>query len=284
MEKQTAISELKPRHIKVGNINIGNDLPFVLIAGPDSMESYNRTNAIVSKIKKYTDELGIPWIMKACFDKSQRTSYGSFRGLGFKKAAPLYKRFKKELGVSVTADFSTVEEARQMRGIIDLYQVQSFFSRITDVLVAAGKYGPAVNIKKGQFMSPQDIVGAIGKVVSTGNHNIILTERGYMFGYRNVITDMRSLEIMKRTGYPVCLDVSHTCQLPSAANGASGGEREFSFPLARAGVGVGVAAIFMEVYDKPEIAPVDGLHSFLLSELPDALRILKKLDRVIKGC
>ncbi len=273
----------KQVHVRVGNVTFGNDLPFVLIAGPDSLESYDRTNAIVSKIAKYTKELGIPWVMKACFDKSQRTSIGSFRGLGLKKATPLYRRFKKQYGVPVTADFSTVEEAKAMGPIVDLFQVQSFLTRITDILVAAGKYGKAVNIKKGQFMAPHDIEGAIGKVTSTGNKNIILTERGYMFGYRNVIADMRSLEIMKRTGYPVCLDVSHTCQLPSAAHGASGGEREFSFPLARAGVAVGVAAIFMEVYDKPKIAPVDGPHSFLLSELYDALKLMKELDRVVKG-
>lgn len=283
MEKQTAINELKPRHIKIGNINVGNDLPFVLIAGPDSLESYERTNAIIPKIKKYCQELGIPWIMKACFDKSQRTSFGSFRGVGLKKGLALYRRFKKELNVPVTTDFSTVQEAKAMSSVVDLFQVQSYLSRITDILVAAGKYGKAVNIKKGQFMSPHDITGAISKVESTGNKNIILTERGYVFGYRNVIADMRSLEIMKQTGYPVCFDASHTVQLPSAKGRASGGEREFSFPLARAACGVGVAAIFLEVYDKPSIAPVDGPQSMLLSELPGVLRVLKEIDRVVKS-
>lgn len=273
----------KQIHVKVGNITLGNDLPFVLIAGPDSLESYERTNAIVSKIKKYCKELGIPWIMKACFDKSQRTSFGSFRGIGLKRGLALYRRFKKELKVPITTDFSTVEEAKAMSSVVDLFQVQHYLSRITDILIAAGKYGKAVNIKKGNFMSPYDITGAIGKVESAGNKNIILTERGNIFGYRNVVADMRSLEIMKRTGYPVCFDASHTVQIPSGKAGASGGEREFSFPLARAAVAVGVAAIFLEVYDKPSIAPVDGPQSMLLSELPKALRVLKAIYRVVKG-
>ena len=196
---------------------------------------------------------------------------------------PLFRRFKKELKVSITTDFSTIEEAKEMSSVIDLYQVQHYLSRITDILVAAGKYGKAVNIKKGNFMSPYDITGAIGKVESTGNKNIILTERGNIFGYRNVVADMRSIEIMKRTGYPVCFDVSHTVQIPSGKAGASGGEREFSFPLARAACAVGVAAIFIEVYDKPSIAPVDGPQSMLLSELPKALGVLKEIDRVVKG-
>lgn len=269
--------------MKIGNVTVGNDLPLVLIAGPDSVESYQRTKAIVSKIHKYTKELGIPWIMKACFDKSQRTSINNWRGLGLEKALPIYQRFKQEYGMPITSDFSTVEEAKQMSKVVDLLQIQARLYRQTDILVAAGQYGRAVNLKRGHGESPKSLPGALGKITSTGNKNIIITERGSVFGHDDIVVDMRLLEAHKSYGYPVCLDVSHTCQKPSAENGKSGGERQWSFPLAKAGVAIGVAAIFMEVYDKPERAPVDGPHSFLLNELYEALKTLKALDRVIKG-
>ncbi len=270
-------------HIKIGNITLGNDLPFVLIAGPDSLESYERTNSIVSKINKYTKELGIPWIMKACFDKSQRTSIDGWRGLGLDKALPVYRRLKKEYGVPITSDFSTTEEAKKMSKVVDLLQVQARLYRQTDILVAAGRYGKSVNLKRSHGESPKGLPGAIGKITSTGNKNIVITERGSVFGHDDIVVDMRLLEAHKNLGYPICLDVSHTCQKPSADNGVSGGERKFSLPLAKAGVAVGVAAIFMEVYDKPELAPVDGPHSFLLSELFEALKLLKKIDQTVKG-
>jgi len=277
------MKENKNLHVRIGDIVVGNDLPFVLIAGPDSLESYKRTDAIVSKINNYTKELGIPWIMKACFDKSQRTSIEGWRGVGLNKALPLYRRFKKKYNTPVTADFSTVEEAKQMSKVVDLLQVQARLYRQTDILVAAGRYGQAVNLKRSHGESPKSLPGAIGKITSSGNKNIIITERGSVFGHDDIIVDMRLLEAHKDYGYPVCLDVSHTCQKPSADHGKSGGERRWSFPLARAGIAVGIAAIFMEIYDKPEQAPVDGPHSFLISELYDALKILKKIDQTIKG-
>ncbi len=281
----------KPVHVRVGNVTFGNDLPFVLIAGPDSLESWERTDAIVSRIRASTEALGIPWVMKACFDKSQRTSVHNWRGMGdasltavqrLENALPLYRRFKEAYGMPVTADFSTVEEAALMSEDIDLYQVQARLYRMTDILVAAGMYGRAVNIKRGHGESPHSLEGAIGKVASSGNRNIIVTERGSVFGHDGIIVDMRLLEEYKQYGYPVCLDVSHPCQKPSSEGGKSGGDRSGSPPLARAGVAVGVAAIFMEVYDEPGLAPVDGPHSMLLDDLHEHLAMLKDIDRIVK--
>ncbi len=281
-----------PRHVKVGDITINgnNREPFVLIAGPDSLEEYDRTNAILGPIYDVTQKLGIPWIIKMCYDKSQRTSKDNWRGNGdpsltpiqrLENAIPLYDRFKRQYGAPITADFSTVEEAKLMGGIVDLLQVQARLFRMTDILVAAGQYGLAVNIKRGHGESTKALPGAIGKVASTGNHNIIVTERGTAVG-EQIYVDMPLLEEYKAYGYPVCLDVSHPCQLPSADHGKSGGQRERSFPLARAGIGIGIAALFMEVYDQPEIAPVDGPHSMLLSDLPRVLKKLSTIDRAVK--
>lgn len=286
----------KPVHVRVGNVTFGNDLPFVLIAGPDSLEDFERTDAIVSKISQYTRELGIPWVMKACFDKSQRTSRKNWRGNGeislssverLENALPLYRRFKEKYDVPVTTDFLKEEEAELMGEDIDLFQIQARAMRFTDVLVAAGTHGRAVNIKRGHGESPDALPGAIGKVESAMDdlgkpRNILVTERGDKFGRDGIVVDMTLIPEYRRYGYPVCLDVSHPCQHPSSEGGKSGGDRTKSPPLALAGVAVGVAAIFMEVYDKPEIAPVDGPHSLLLSDLRDLLKTLKEIDRIVK--
>ncbi|WKZ29087.1 MAG: 3-deoxy-8-phosphooctulonate synthase [Patescibacteria group bacterium] len=281
-----------PIHVKVGNVTFGNDLPFVLIAGPDSLESFERTDAIVSRIYEYTQSLGISWVMKSCYDKSQRTSIGNWRGAGdpsltamerLENALPLYRRFKEKYGVPVTTDYATVEEAARMSEDVDLYQVQARLYRMTDILVAAGRYGRAVNIKRGHGESPDSLPGAIGKVTSTGNTNVIVTERGDKYGRDGIVVDMRLLDVYKQYGYPVCLDVSHPCQQPSIAGGKSGGDRRGSRPLALAGAAIGVAAIFMEVHDDPDNAPVDGPHSMRLDDLYPLLKELKAHDRIAKG-
>lgn len=268
--------------MRVGKIPFANNLPLVLIAGPDSLESWERTFPIVSRIKKVCDDVGVQYILKASYDKANRTSINSFRGVGLVAGLELLKKFREKLGVPVTTDVHTSEEAREAGEVVDLIQIPALLSRQTDLIIAAAKTGKPVNIKKGQFMAPQDLHGPIGKAESTGSKKILLTERGYSFGYHNLVVDMRGLEIMKETGYPVIFDASHSVQLPSGSGGTSAGERQFIFPLARAAVAVGVAGIFFEIYDDPKRAPVDGPNSLLLKDLPSVLKKLKEIDRVVK--
>lgn len=276
MKKEKQVS------VKVGNVSLGNELPFVLIAGPDSLESLERTFPIVKKIKETCDRAKVPYILKASYDKANRTSGKSFRGVGLREGLRLLSIFREKLHVPVTTDVHSPEEAKEAGKVVDLIQIPALLSRQTDLIIAAAKTGKPVNIKKGQFMAPHDIASPLGKALATGNKKILLTERGYMFGYNNLVADMRSLEIMKETGYPVIFDASHSVQLPSAGGSVSGGESNFIFPLARAAVAVGVAGIFMEIYDDPKKAPVDGPNSFLLKDLPHVLKKLKEIDKVVK--
>jgi 2-dehydro-3-deoxyphosphooctonate aldolase (KDO 8-P synthase) len=272
----------KNNKVRVGKITVANDLPFVLIAGPDSLESWERTFPIVSKIKKMCDHAGVPYILKASYDKANRTSTGSFRGVGITEGLKLLARFREKLGVPITTDVHTPEEAKEAGKVVDLIQIPALLSRQTDLIIAAAQTGKPVNIKKGQFMAPHDMHGPIGKAESAGNKNILLTERGFSFGYHNLIVDMRGLEIMKETGYPVIFDAAHSVQLPSGGRETSAGERQFIFPLARAAAAVGVAGIFFEIYDDPALAPVDGPNSLLLKDLPEVLKKLKEIDKVVK--
>lgn len=274
---------MKSIHVNIGKVTFGNDLPFVFIGGPDSLESYRKANFFASSIKNICNELSIPFVFKASFDKANRTFFGSFRGVGIVKGMKILKKLKQDLNILVTTDIHLPEHARQVIGAVDLIQIPALLSRQTDMIVAAARTGKAINVKKGQFMSPYDIEGVISKVEATKNKNLLLTERGYMFGYQNLVSDMRSIEIMKNTGYPVVFDASHSVQLPSSMGKASGGERKFIFPLAKAAVAVGVAGIFMEVYDNPKKAPVDGPNSFLLKDLKKALKMLVAIDKVVKN-
>ncbi len=286
-----------PIHVQVGNVTFGNDLPLALIIGSDSLESMENAMYTADQLVRICGKLGISFVYKGCFDKSQRTSVDNWRGMGWlgrgdsseltslqrlEQALPIYQRIKDTFGVPVTTDFSKIEEAKMMSGIVDLYQIQARLYRITDDLVAASSYGPAVNIKRGQGEPPAGVKSAIGKVESTGNRNILLTERGSSFGHEDIVVDPRLLWQHHQYGYPVVLDASHPCQRPSAAGGKSGGDRTLSPPLARAGVGVGVAGIFMEVHRDPDNAPVDGPHSIRLDDLEKILLSLKELDEVTK--
>lgn len=237
----------KPARVNIGKVMIGNDLPFVFIGGPDSLENYRKARFFASQIKKICEGLSIPFIFKASFDKANRTSFGSFRGVGLKEGMGIFKKLKKELGIPITSDIHLPEQAQTASKTIDLIQIPALLSRQTDLIVAAARTGKAINVKKGQFMSPYDAGGIISKVESAGNKNLLLTERGYMFGYQNLVSDMRSLEIMKTHGYPVVFDASHSVQLPSLLGKASGGERQFILPLAKAAIAVGVAGLFMEL-------------------------------------
>lgn len=271
----------KQQSIAVGDVHLGNKLPLVLIAGPDSLESYERTFPIVAEIARITKKLGIPYILKASYDKANRTSVHSFRGVGIVEGLTLLARFKQELGVPVTTDVHTPEEATRAGKVVDLIQVPALLSRQTDLLIAAGKTGRPVNVKKGQFMAPHDIQNVIEKVRSTGNTQVSVTERGFSFGYGNLVADMRSLEIMKRTGAPVIFDAAHSVQYPSGDGDSSGGDRSFIQPLARAATAVGIAGLFLEVYDTPDTAPVDGKNSLPLAELESLLSTLIAIDTAV---
>jgi len=273
----------KPSHsVKVGPYIINNEKPFILIAGPDSLESLNKALFFASEIKKITQKVGVGFIFKASYDKANRTSFGTFRGLGLEKGLEILSQVREKIQIPVTTDIHSVDEAKIVGRVVDLVQVPALLSRQTDIIINASRYAKAINIKKGQFMSPYDIGGVLSKIKSVGQKNVLLTERGYVFGYQNLVADMRSIEIMKKTGHPVIFDASHSVQLPSANNSVSGGEREFIFPLARAAVAVGVAGIFLEIYDNFKKAPVDGSNALGLKDLPVILSTLKKIDTISK--
>lgn len=259
-----------------------NRRPFVLIAGPDSIESEGHAIFMAKNIKEICDKLGVPYIFKASYDKANRTSIKSFRGVGLKAGLEILAKVKKLAGVSVTTDIHSVEEAKAASRVVDLIQIPALLSRQTDLVLAAASTGRPVNIKKGQFVAPHDAGHIIAKATSAGNQKVLITERGYMFGYNNVVADMRSLEIMKQTGFPIIFDASHTVQYPSGRGGVSGGDKSFIPVLARAAVAVGIAGIFVEIHDDPKRARVDGPNSFKLAGLPKLLETLKKIDGIVK--
>ena len=269
--------------ITLGDFTIANDAPMVFIGGPDSLESLEHAMRMATAIKGVCAKLGIPYVFKASFDKANRTSAKSFRGVGLEKGIEILAAIRKELGVPVTTDFHTAEQAEKVGPAVDILQVPALLSRQTDLIQAAARHAKIVNIKKGQFIAPRDMGKVIEKAVVAGNPNVMATERGYMFGYNDVVADMRSLHLMKKTGHPVIFDAAHTAQTPSASGDTSGGDRTLMPPLARAAVAVGVAGVFMEVHDDPDNAPVDGQSSLDLKDLEAALATLQAIDRVVKG-
>jgi len=268
------------REVIIGNITIGRK-PFVFIGGPCVIEGREITLETAGRLRAITTELNVPFIFKSSYDKANRTSVNSYRGLGMKKGLEILAEVKETLGLPVLTDVHTVEEAEAAARVVDVLQVPALLSRQTDLLVACGKTGIPVNIKKGQFLSPYDMEHAVAKVESTGNRQIIITERGTSFGYNTLVNDFRSIPIMGRFGYPVVFDATHSVQKPSAGNACSSGEKEFVFPLARAAVAVGVDGIFMEVHIDPSKALCDGENSISLAALPDMLRTLKKIEEAL---
>jgi 2-dehydro-3-deoxyphosphooctonate aldolase (KDO 8-P synthase) len=268
------------KQVNVGNIKIGQK-PFVFIGGPCVIEGRDITLTMAEKLLKITEDLHVPFIFKSSYDKANRTSIGNFRGLGMEKGLEILSEVKEMFGIPVLTDVHNVEEAVIAARVVDVLQVPALLSRQTDLLVACGKTGKPVNIKKGQFLSPYDIQYAIGKVESTGNSQILITERGTSFGYNTLINDFRSIPIMKGFGYPVIFDATHSIQKPGAASGRSGGEREFIFPLARAAIAVGIDGIFMEAHIDPSKALCDGENSVALDDLPVILKTLKNIEEVL---
>ena len=276
------IQEVVTNIVHVGSIPCGGNLPFILIAGPCVIEGRDSALYHAEALRVLTDRLGVPFIYKSSYDKANRTSAESFRGLGMDEGLAILAETKRQYGVPTLTDVHSPEEARAAADAVDVLQIPAFLCRQTDLLLAAGKSGRVVNIKKGQFLAPWDMGHVAAKVASTGNRRILLTERGASFGYNNLVSDFRSLPIMATTGYPVVYDATHSVQLPGGQGNTSGGQREFIAPLARAAVAVGVNGIFMEVHRDPERALSDSATVFPLAQLETLLRTLQQLDAIAK--
>ena len=270
------------REIVIGRVRIGGTNPLVLIAGPCVIESESATLETAERLKKITADLGVPFIFKSSYDKANRSSVRSYRGPGLREGLKVLARLKHELDLPLLSDIHRFEEIAPAAEVLDVIQIPAFLSRQTDLLVEVAKTGRVVNIKKGQFLAPWDIKNAIEKAESTGNRNILITERGVSFGYNNLIVDFRSLPMMRGLGYPVVFDATHSVQLPGGAGTASSGDRQYVAHLTRAAVAVGVDALFMEVHACPDKALCDGPNMLSLDELPDLLRQAQEIDRIVK--
>jgi 2-dehydro-3-deoxyphosphooctonate aldolase (KDO 8-P synthase) len=269
-----------PKEVKVGGHPVDGK-PFTFIGGPCVIETRDVTLAAAEKLAAITLRLHIPFIFKSSYDKANRTSIEGYRGPGIEEGLKILKEVKDYFGVPVLTDVHSPREAALAADVVDVIQVPALLSRQTDLLTACGKTGRVVNIKKGQFLAPEDMVYALRKVESTGNAQILVTERGTSFGYHNLVNDFRSLPIMREFGYPVIFDATHSVQLPGGAGASSAGRREFVFPLARAAVAVGVEGIFMEVHEDPAHALCDGENSVRLDDLAGILEILKRIGEAL---
>jgi 2-dehydro-3-deoxyphosphooctonate aldolase (KDO 8-P synthase) len=271
--------------INLHNFSIGKGQPLTVIAGPCQIESLEHAQMIASTVKEITSRLGMNFIYKSSFDKANRSSISTKRGVGMEKGLQILGKIKRDFSVPVLTDVheSYQPELAAMAGI-DVLQIPAFLCRQTDLLIAAGETGKTINVKKGQFLAPQDMKNVADKIASTGNKNIMLCERGYSHGYNNLVVDMRSLPIMERTGYPVVFDCTHSVQQPGGMGTSSGGDRTMVPYLARAAVATGsVSAVFIETHESPDTAPSDGPNMIPLSELEDLLKSLKNIYEVVNG-
>ena len=270
------------RTIQINNLKIANNLPFTLIAGPCQVESRDHTLMMAESIKKITDKLNINLIYKSSFDKANRTSIEGKRGLGLENTLPIFEEVKKTFNCPVLTDIHNEQNCKDVANYVDIIQVPAFLCRQTDLLKAAAETNKIINVKKGQFLAPWDVANIVKKLDAFGNEKILLTERGVSFGYNTLVSDMRSLPIMAKTGCPVVFDATHSVQQPGGQGGASGGQREFVETLATAATAVGVAALFMEVHQDPDNAPSDGPCMVRLDNLEKLLTKLKKMDDIAK--
>jgi 2-dehydro-3-deoxyphosphooctonate aldolase (KDO 8-P synthase) len=270
------------REIALGSLRLGGGNPLFLIAGPCVIENEKHARMIAEKVAKIAAVAGVPYIFKASYDKANRSSVKAFRGPGLKEGLRILAKIKSELKLPILTDIHNASQAEAAAEVCDVLQIPAFLSRQTDLLIAAGKTGRIINIKKAQFLSPWDMGNVAEKVASTGNTKIILTERGASFGYQNLVVDMRSFPVLQKTGYPVVYDVTHSVQLPGGQGHASGGQPEFIEPLARAGVAAGVDGIFLETHDNPAAALSDGANALPLSQLPTLLAKLKELGAIVR--
>jgi 2-dehydro-3-deoxyphosphooctonate aldolase (KDO 8-P synthase) len=271
------------RSVHLNGVEFSNSGPLVLIAGPCVIEDSAFTVRLARRLSQLARRRHVPFVFKASYDKANRSSINSYRGPGLRKGLDILRRVKDEVRCSVLTDVHWKEDVAEVASVVDILQVPAFLSRQTDLLLACADSGCIVNVKKGQFLSPWDMEHVVRKLESAGTRKILLTERGATFGYNNLVVDMRSLAVMKEFGYPVIYDATHSVQLPGAQNGASGGQREFVVPLARAAVALGVAGLFCEVHPKPEAALSDGPNSLAMSDLPEFIRTAQILDKVAKS-
>ncbi|QHD69248.1 3-deoxy-8-phosphooctulonate synthase [Sphingobium yanoikuyae] len=273
----------EPKHVKVGPVSFGNDLPFVLISGPCQIESRDHALFMADALAKAAADAGVPFIFKSSFDKANRTSVSGKRGVGIDAGLAILAEVKATLGCPVLTDIHGPEQVEAAAQAVDILQIPAFLCRQTDLLIAAGKTGAVINVKKGQFLAPWDMAAVAQKVASTGNERILLTERGASFGYNTLVSDMRALPVMAETGYPVVFDATHSVQQPGGLGSASGGQRDYAPLLARSAVAAGVAAIFAEAHEDPDNAPSDGPVMLKLDWVGPMLKQLKAIDRVVKG-
>ena len=269
--------------VRIGAVAFGNRLPLALIAGPCQLESRAHAFDIAGRLKEITGELGIGFVYKTSFDKANRTSLKVKRGLGLDKALAIFADLRRELGVPILTDVHEREQCAAVAEAVDVLQIPAFLSRQTNLLVAAAETGKPVNVKKGQFLAPWDMQNVVAKLTGAGNRNVLVTERGVSFGYNTLVSDMRALPILARTGAPVIFDATHSVQQPGGQGTSSGGQREFVPVLARAAVAVGVAGVFIETHQDPDHAPSDGPNMIPLKDLEGLLRTLCEFDRVAKS-
>ena len=274
---------MKNNKINCNDIVFSNDVDFCLISGPCQIESENHALDIAGKLKEITIKNNVKFVFKSSFDKANRTSINSKRGLGLEKSLKIFEKIKKEFNLNILTDVHTSEQCSLVAKYVDIIQIPAFLCRQTDLLVSAAKTNKVINIKKGQFLAPWDITNVINKVTESGNKNILLTERGTSFGYNSLVADMRSLPIMKKTGFPVIFDATHSVQLPGGKGGSSDGQREFINPLSKAAISIGIAGIFIETHEDPDNAPSDGPNMLHLKNLEKLIVQLSKIDSLIKS-
>jgi 2-dehydro-3-deoxyphosphooctonate aldolase (KDO 8-P synthase) len=277
-----ALAMTVPRTVTVGEIAIANDRPLTLIAGPCQMQSRDHALETAQALDEMTRALGMPLIYKTSFDKANRTSVSAARGIGLAKSLDIFAEIKQRFGCPVLTDVHDASQCAPVAEIVDVLQIPAFLCRQTDLLLAAGETGRAINVKKGQFLAPWDMANVAKKVMSTGNDKVLLTERGASFGYNTLVSDMRALPILAETGCPVVFDATHSVQRPGGHGTSSGGERRFVPVLARAAIAIGVAAVFIETHEDPDNAPSDGPNMVPLSELPALLSTLRDFDALAK--
>jgi len=268
--------------VDIGNIKISNELPLLLIAGPCVIESKTLAEEVAGTLKEITDRLSVPFIYKSSFDKANRTSLKSYRGPGIDEGLKILDGVKKNIGIPILTDIHEDSPLEEVASIVDVLQTPAFLCRQTNFILNVVAQNKPVNIKKGQFLSPWEMKNVVDKAKSTGNENILVCERGFSFGYNNLVSDMRSLVVLRETGCPVIFDGTHSLQLPGGKGNSSGGQREFIPPLARAATAVGIGGIFIETHPEPEKALSDGPNSFSLKDIESLLTDLKSIDELVK--
>ena len=271
------------KHVQIADLTIGNDCPLTIIAGPCQLESADHAQMIAGKMKEACDAAGAQYIFKASYDKANRTSISGVRGPGMEEGLEMLASVKKAIGVPVLTDIHTPEQCAAAAQVCDVLQIPALLCRQTDLILAAGHTGAAINVKKGQFLAPWDMQNIVTKIESTGNERIMLTERGTSFGYNTLVTDMRLLPQMGMTGYPTVMDATHSVQQPAGLGGSTGGQREFAPLMARAAAAIGTAAIFIETHEDPDKSPSDGPNMVYLDQMPELIDTLMQFDAIAKA-